>query len=173
MLQCKKSSPPFFSRKKPSPHIDGPGPGPRYTFIGQNFGGQNIQADKIFGRKSEFRQFCPPKFCPIRYFDPSSQLLYSGAPLVLFAPRAILIKSHPRAKIFVDRGGPWRGDGWQYRDLRQAPYQRAGISRKICDKDILMLCILSIRVECLPLPPGKRERAYNYDQSLHTAASEH
>ena len=45
--------------------------------IGQNFGGQNFRrtkffggqkfsADKIFGSKSGFRQFCPPKFCPIR-----------------------------------------------------------------------------------------------------------
>ena len=30
------------------------------------FGGQKFSADKIFGSKSDFRQFCPPKFCPIR-----------------------------------------------------------------------------------------------------------
>ena len=37
--------------------------------IGQNFGGQNFSADKVFGSKSDFRLFCPPKFCPIRYND--------------------------------------------------------------------------------------------------------
>ena len=43
------------------------------NFSGQNisadkiFGGQNFSADKIFGSNSDFRQFCPPKFCPIRY----------------------------------------------------------------------------------------------------------
>ena len=31
------------------------------------FGGQNFSADKIFGSKLNFRHFCPPKFCPIRY----------------------------------------------------------------------------------------------------------
>ena len=31
------------------------------------FGGQKFSADKIFGIKSDFRQLCPPKFCPIRY----------------------------------------------------------------------------------------------------------
>ena len=33
-----------------------------------DFSGQNISADKIFGNKSDFRLFCPPKICPIRYF---------------------------------------------------------------------------------------------------------
>ena len=33
----------------------------------KNFGGQNFSADKIFGAKPNFRQFCPPNFCPIRY----------------------------------------------------------------------------------------------------------
>jgi hypothetical protein len=33
----------------------------------KDFGGQNFSADKIFGSKSYFRQFCPPKFCPIWY----------------------------------------------------------------------------------------------------------
>ena len=42
-------------------------------FSGQNisaekiFGGQKFSVDKIFGSKADFRQFCPPKFCPIRY----------------------------------------------------------------------------------------------------------
>ena len=31
------------------------------------FGGQNFLADKIFGSKSDFRQFSPPKISPIRY----------------------------------------------------------------------------------------------------------
>ena len=33
----------------------------------KNFGGQKFSADKIFGTSSNFRQFCPPNFCPIRY----------------------------------------------------------------------------------------------------------
>ena len=43
------------------------------NFSGQNisadkiFGGQNFSADKIFGSQPDFRKFCPPKFCPIRY----------------------------------------------------------------------------------------------------------
>ena len=32
-----------------------------------NFSWQNISADKIFGSKSYFRQFCPPKFCSLWY----------------------------------------------------------------------------------------------------------
>ena len=32
----------------------------------KNFGGQNFSADKNFGTSSNFRQFCPPNFCPIR-----------------------------------------------------------------------------------------------------------
>ena len=31
------------------------------------FGGQNFSVDKIFGSNSNFWQFYPPKFCPIRY----------------------------------------------------------------------------------------------------------
>ena len=48
-------------------------------FSGQNisadkiFGGQKFSADKIIGSKSDFRQFCPPKFCPIRYILTPSQ----------------------------------------------------------------------------------------------------
>ena len=32
-----------------------------------HFGGQIFSGDKIFGSKPDFRHFCPPKFCPIRY----------------------------------------------------------------------------------------------------------
>ena len=31
-----------------------------------NFSGQNISADEVFGSNSDFRQFCPQKFCPIK-----------------------------------------------------------------------------------------------------------
>ena len=31
------------------------------------FGGQKFSADKIFGTQPNFRHFCPPNFCPIRY----------------------------------------------------------------------------------------------------------
>ena len=36
--------------------------------IGQHFGGQNPAVDKIFGTKSKFREFCPPKICPLNFF---------------------------------------------------------------------------------------------------------
>ena len=36
------------------------------TLSDKIFGGQNFSADKIFGTNSNFRQFCLPKFCPIR-----------------------------------------------------------------------------------------------------------
>ena len=39
------------------------------NFGGQKFGGQKFSADKIFGRKSDFWQFCPSKCCLIRYTE--------------------------------------------------------------------------------------------------------
>ena len=65
-------------------------------FSGQNisadkiFSGQKFSADKIFVSKSDFRQFCPTKFCPIRYVSQTtngliffyfSWILYSILPL--------------------------------------------------------------------------------------------
>ena len=41
-----------------------------------NFNGQNISADKILGSKSDFRQFCLPKFCPIRYSTGNNDNIY-------------------------------------------------------------------------------------------------
>ena len=35
------------------------------------FSGQKFSEDKIFGSKLDFRQFCSPKFCPIRYLPAS------------------------------------------------------------------------------------------------------
>ena len=35
---------------------------------GKNSGGQNFSLVKIFGSNSDFRQFYPPKFFPIRYY---------------------------------------------------------------------------------------------------------
>ena len=34
--------------------------------LDKTFGGQKFSADKNFGTSSNFRQFCPPNFCPIR-----------------------------------------------------------------------------------------------------------
>ena len=39
----------------------------RFVLISFDFSGENFSADNIWGSKSDFRQFCPPKFCPIRY----------------------------------------------------------------------------------------------------------
>ena len=32
--------------------------------------GKIFRQTKIFGSKSDFRKFCPPKYCPIRYSQP-------------------------------------------------------------------------------------------------------
>ena len=41
--------------------------------LDKTFGGQKFSADKNFGTSSNFRQFCPPNFCPIRYWRKSDE----------------------------------------------------------------------------------------------------
>ena len=62
-----------------------------WDFCGQNisvdkiFSGQNFSAEIFFGSKSNFRQFCPSKFCPIKgsiyYLIPNTSESHTKYPL--------------------------------------------------------------------------------------------
>ena len=60
------------------------------------FGEQNFSTDKIFGTKSDFRQFSPPKFCPIRYRTLDSLYLSRskfGEKIVNLQPKSTVSKA--------------------------------------------------------------------------------
>ena len=65
------------------------------------FGGQNFSADKIFGSKSDFRQFNPPKFCPIRLFYHK----HTDRTHCIGSPRYTWIQLAVNCSL-MDQGGP-------------------------------------------------------------------
>ena len=54
------------------------------------FGRTKFSADKIFRSKSDFRQFCPPKFCPIRYSYSKDEKMLAEYKLQNEEPKTIL-----------------------------------------------------------------------------------
>ena len=69
------------------------------------FDGQNFSSDKTFDTKSKFRQFCPTKFCPIRYPRKQRFLIrmYQKHLWLFFGRNIRMLKLDKKISIFIKK----------------------------------------------------------------------